>query len=70
MKKYRQSNLADKLHKGSVIGLIGLTVVAIGVLGARSFHVLQNSRQRRKQQELALEKELLADGTEKLKQFQ
>ncbi|KAJ0177165.1 hypothetical protein K1T71_007174 [Dendrolimus kikuchii] len=63
MKKYARSHLYDKLHRGSVLVCIGLTLYGSVLLADHFYKYFKYVRPQIEATKAAAEKELLAEGS-------
>lgn len=63
MKKYARNVLYDKLHKGTVLVCIGLTIYGSVLLGDHFYKYYRYVKPEIEAAKVAAEKELLAEGS-------
>lgn len=66
MKKPKVNTLSNKLYKGTVTTLVGVTALTGAYLAYLTFSFVKNTDLQRKQRELAVQDQLLVDGAKEL----
>lgn len=66
MKKPKVNTLSNKLYKGTVTALVGITALTGAYLAYLTFSFVKNTDLQRKQRELAVQDQLLVDGAKEL----